>query len=91
MLINKTEIAEPLDKIAYEWYIKLQENKMRTVQELADACKLSKITISRLCRSGKIRAIRIGGSWRIPDDEFERVLKEGTDETQAGRSRKQEM
>lgn len=53
---------------------------MRTTQELANACKISNITINRLCRSGKIKAVRIGNSWRIPDSEFDRVLKEGTSE-----------
>jgi len=52
---------------------------MLTIQEVCQELKLSRWTVARLIKEGKLRAVRVGGrSWRIPEEELERVRKEGT-------------
>jgi excisionase family DNA binding protein len=57
-----------------------------TVQEVSDYLKISKTTIWRWCKEGKLGASKIGHSWRIHRAEVERVLTQGLDETQSTRS-----
>lgn len=50
---------------------------MHTIQELADALKISYRSAWLKVKAGKIKCIRVGNKWRISDEEFSRVLKEG--------------
>ena len=47
--------------------------KSVTVDELAQACRVSPITIRRRIDAGEIRAFRVGRSVRIPVAELERI------------------
>ena len=49
-----------------------------TVEEVADYLKLSRATIWRWCRDGKLPAFRIGHHWRIRGDELERLIDANT-------------
>jgi excisionase family DNA binding protein len=49
----------------------------KTVQEIAKEFGVNEITVKRMIYSKKIKAIKIGNSWRIPNEEFERIKKEG--------------
>lgn len=49
-----------------------------TVPELSRRTNVSEPTIRRLCEEGRIRAVKIGNQWRIPQSEMERVIREGT-------------
>lgn len=42
------------------------------VRELADRWRMQPRTVSRWCRTGKIRAEKWGRVWRIPMDEVHR-------------------
>ena len=53
---------------------------MRKISELATELGVSQNTILRLCKDGRIKAVRVGRVWRIPDQEFRRVIEEGTRE-----------
>lgn len=44
---------------------------------LARATRVSEKTIFRLLRSGRIHGVKVGGQWRIPHEEYQRVLREG--------------
>jgi|APSaa5957512622_1039677.scaffolds.fasta_scaffold384084_1 putative resolvase len=46
------------------------------VDELADKLRVSRMTIYRYIKAGKLQAIKIGKEFRIPKDEFERLLSE---------------
>jgi len=50
---------------------------MHTIQELADALKISYRSAWLKVKAGKVKCIRVGSKWRISDEEFARVLKEG--------------
>lgn len=50
---------------------------MRTPRELATALGLKPVTVTKFCREGKVASIKVGKLYRIPEEEFTRVLREG--------------
>lgn len=59
-----------------------QRARFLTVAEVADMLRVSSMTVYRLIKAGDLRAIRIGKSYRLAEDEVDRYLAEGF--TQAG-------
>jgi excisionase family DNA binding protein len=53
-----------------------------TVAEVADLLRVSSMTVYRLIEAGEMRALRVGKSFRIEEDDLEAFL--GTRYTQAG-------
>lgn len=50
--------------------------KLLTVNETKNILKVSKMTIYRLLKRGKLKAKRVGGSWRIREDWLEKYLSQ---------------
>ena len=50
---------------------------MLTIQEVADILRVHRMTIFRHLSSGTIKGIRVGKSWRISEEELERIKREG--------------
>jgi len=50
---------------------------MLTVDKVAKELSLSTRSIYRLIKKGAIKAKRVGGVWRIPRSELERIEKRG--------------
>lgn len=50
---------------------------MYTVQELADVLRMSYTGVLKLIKENKIKAVKIGKVWRISQEEYDRVMKEG--------------
>ena len=48
-----------------------------TASDLATRLKVTRQTICSLINEKKIKAIKVGKSWRIPIEEAERIEKEG--------------
>jgi excisionase family DNA binding protein len=48
-----------------------QQSKLMTAQEAADYFRVSRVTVWRWCKEGRIPAFRIGRSWRIRRDKLE--------------------
>lgn len=48
-----------------------------TASDLATRLKVTRQTICSLINDKKIKAIKVGKSWRIPIEEAERIEKEG--------------
>lgn len=46
-----------------------------TVAEVADHIRVSKMTIYRLVHSGKLEAVRVGRSFRVPEVAVEALLE----------------
>jgi excisionase family DNA binding protein len=42
---------------------------------LAEAASVSRPTIYRLIRDGRLRAVKIRGNWRIPTEDAEALLR----------------
>jgi excisionase family DNA binding protein len=64
--------------------IQLAEARARflTVAEVADLMRVSSMTVYRLIKAGDLRALRVGKSFRINEDDLDQFL--GTRYTQAG-------
>ncbi|WP_448062132.1 helix-turn-helix domain-containing protein [Cellulomonas hominis] len=71
-----------------------QSGRMRflTVAEVAEVMRVSKMTVYRLLHSGEMPAVRVGRSFRVPQDALEQYLRtarldnlEADDEDAAGR------
>lgn len=62
------DIPSPLDGI-----------KFITVQEMATAMRVSKMTVYRLVHSGELPTIRVGRSFRIPEQAAIDFLQGGFD------------
>ncbi len=45
-----------------------------TVAEVAETMRVSKMTVYRLARSGDLPAVRVGRSYRVPQDALEAFL-----------------
>ena len=46
-----------------------------TVRELKDLLRIGESQAYAAVASGQVKAIKIGGSWRIPHSEFERLQR----------------
>jgi excisionase family DNA binding protein len=46
-----------------------------TVTEVAAICRVSKMTIYRMLHSGELSHVRIGNSYRIPENAVDDILK----------------
>lgn len=59
-----------------------QRARFLTVAEVADILRVSSMTVYRLIKAGDLRAVRVGKSYRLAEDEVDRYLARGF--TQAG-------
>ena len=57
-----------------------------TPEELAAMLKVTRQAIYNWIQQGRMEAVRIGRTVRIPSEEVERVLREGRTQRQTGRS-----
>ncbi len=48
--------------------------KLYTVQEVSNILKVSKKTIYRMIKSGKLKAVKVG-QWRIKQEDLDKLLK----------------
>jgi excisionase family DNA binding protein len=46
-----------------------------TVEEVADVMRVSKMTVYRLLHSGELPGVRVGRSFRVPQDALEGYLR----------------
>lgn len=57
----------------------MDEKKTYTMQEVADELGKTRQTIYRWIKSGKLKAIKIGGTWTVSAELLDRIKREGTD------------
>jgi excisionase family DNA binding protein len=50
---------------------------MYKLKEVAAMLRISYVFLFNKVKQGKVKAIKIGGAWRIMQDEVDRILKEG--------------
>jgi excisionase family DNA binding protein len=58
-------------------------DRLLTVGEVADAMRVSNMTIYRLIKSGQLAAVRVGKNYRIRESDVSRYLSERTVRTEA--------
>lgn len=54
------------------------EHRLLRVQEVADAMRVSNMTVYRLIQSGELVATRVGRSYRIRERDVEAYLSRGS-------------
>lgn len=59
-----------------------QRARFLTVAEVADIMRVSTMTVYRLIKAGDLKAVRVGKSYRLAEDDVDRYLAQGF--TQAG-------
>jgi len=52
----------------------VSDDRLLTVQEVADLMRVSTMTVYRLIKAGQLSALRVGRSWRLRAAEVERFL-----------------
>lgn len=55
--------------------IKGGDNMLYTTKEVAEILKYKHETIRKKCRSGEIKAVKIGKGYRITEEEVERLKR----------------
>ena len=50
---------------------------MLTIKEVANALKVHEMTILRHLNNNSIKGVKIGKSWRISEEELERIKENG--------------
>lgn len=60
----------------------MSESRFLTVQEVADLMRVSSMTVYRLIKSGDLRAVRVGRSFRVRQADVDSYLE--AHYTQAG-------
>ena len=53
------------------------DNEFYTIQQVMEQLHISDETIYRYIRSGKIKAIRVGGLWRISSEALDEFMRKG--------------
>ncbi|GAA1698178.1 helix-turn-helix domain-containing protein [Fodinicola feengrottensis] len=59
----------------------LAEVRFLTVAEVASLMRVSKMTVYRLVHSGELNAVRVGRSFRVPENAVHQYLKEAFTDT----------
>ncbi|MFB9905189.1 helix-turn-helix domain-containing protein [Allokutzneria oryzae] len=54
---------------------RLAQVQFLTVAEVADIMRVSKMTVYRLVHSGELPAVRVGRSFRVPENEVHAYLE----------------
>ena len=60
------------------------EHRLLTVREVADAIRVSTMTVYRLIKSGSLPAIRVGKHFRIRESDLSRFLETQTTSSGGG-------
>lgn len=55
----------------------LSEVRFLTVAEVAELMRVSKMTVYRLVHSGQLGAVRVGRSFRVPEQAVQEYLRGG--------------
>ena len=55
-----------------------------TVAEVANAMRVSNMTVYRLIKSGELPAVRVGKNYRLRETDLERFLEERSVRTEGG-------
>ena len=56
----------------------LSDSKFLTVAEVAAMMRVSKMTVYRLVHNGELPAVRVGRSFRVPQDALDAYLRTAT-------------
>ncbi len=49
--------------------------RLLTPEEVAERLRLSVITVKKWLREGKLKGVKVGKLWRVPEEEVEKVIQ----------------
>ncbi len=49
---------------------------MKTVAEIAQEMKVTKRTVFRWIKAGKLKAVKVGGTVRVTEEEYSKLLRD---------------
>lgn len=52
--------------------------KLYSIEEAAGVMGISPITLGKWLRAGKVRGVKLGRVWRIPESALDEIAKSGT-------------
>lgn len=55
---------------------RLADARFLTVAEVASIMRVSKMTVYRMVHAGELPAVRVGRSFRVPEDEVQKYLRD---------------
>lgn len=53
---------------------KVEPRKLLTPEETAERLRISQTTVNKLCRTGALPSFRVGGLWRVREDDLEALI-----------------
>ncbi len=53
------------------------ENKFYKLSEVMAVLGVTRVTLYNYIKAGKVKAVKVGAQWRIPQTEYNRLLKNG--------------
>ena len=56
----------------------MSENKMHTLDEVAEDAQVTKRSLYTYIKTGRLKAVKIGKSWRVSKKDLEVFLASGT-------------
>jgi len=55
----------------------IEAGKLLTIRQVMSRLQVADETIYRYIKAGKLRAVRVGGLWRIPEEALAEFLEKG--------------
>lgn len=81
MAEEKQKVGKPMvekGKVAPEQIEEIEKGEYVTIAQIANELSYTRAWILNLIHQGRIKAIKpLGGNWRVPRSEYERIIKEG--------------
>jgi excisionase family DNA binding protein len=63
--------------------------KALTVEQAAEVLQVLPITVRRWLRSGRVRGVKLGRVWRVPESALHELLNPKADEAQTAKGKKE--
>ena len=58
----------------------MEQDKLLTIQEVAEVLKIAQSTIRRWLNEGKMKGVKLGRQWRVKQSELDRIIEQGIQE-----------
>ena len=55
----------------------MNKEKLYKLSEVMDVLGVTRVTLYNYIKAGKVKAVKVGAQWRIPQDEYNRLLEQG--------------
>lgn len=53
------------------------ENKFYKLSEVMAVLGVTRVTLYNYIKAGKVKAVKVGGQWKVTQDEFKRLSEQG--------------